>query len=86
MSRFRSFKYWLWLHHLWFSIDKLGVSFFYSADEVIYVWPWVRQKYRFLSVCCGGGFHSLTSLRCFWIGYELYERRAMRRYTESKHE
>lgn len=60
-----------------------GVLWFpWRGDEVGYVLPWHRKpgsRYRWVSLLCEGGFPTTTAMRCFWIEYEVAERRAMRR-------
>ena len=51
-----------------------GIWFLYKGDEVLYTWPWRRKSgYKFISLCCEGGFNSLKEMNNFWTEYAVHE-------------
>lgn len=51
------------------SITKDGVWFPYDGDVVLYVWPWKRTTYKYVSLLCEGTFNSLEEINEFWAAY-----------------
>ena len=53
----------------WLAIDfnRQGIDFPYYGDWVIWLWPWSKNRtHRYVSICCEGGFNSLSEIRAFW--------------------
>ena len=65
------------LKWLFCSIDNLGVQFWYNGDEVIWLWPWKRRGYKYISILASGTgefgdatYNSLKEIDNFWAEYE----------------
>lgn len=43
-----------------------------SRDQIFYLLPWnkTKEKYKWISIMCDGGFNSLKELRQFWQDFE----------------
>ena len=50
---------------------EYGIWFPYKGDEVLYLWPWKRNKNnkKFVSLLCCGEFDSLKEIDRFWKEY-----------------
>src|ERR1044072_2435482 len=51
------------------SVDKLGIEFYRKGESIIYVWKSKRKPFKYLSLDCGGGFHTLKEVDNFWKQY-----------------
>ena len=60
------------------NINSLGIMFWHNGDEVIWTWPWKRNKKpKFISLLFSGNgdfgdarFNSLKEIDEFWKEYE----------------
>lgn len=52
-------------------IQKDYICFSYKGDEILYIYPWKREKFshRFISIGCNGVFQSLKEIDIFWDEY-----------------
>ena len=54
---------------LFLLIDRNGIWWYHKGDEVLWIYPWRRRGYKYVSLMCEGCFQSIDELDKFWDEY-----------------